>query len=362
MKFNRLLLENTITPIHKKVLRAMTLDLGETDDVAEIWGFLTDTLDIEDLNLKMELLHLFMNHFNEDGNYSALTDVDFDGMEDISIYSEPHLALASWLNLPPVLIEEADYSHYDLVVYKDLVNDDEYAVGEDSDVEKAMEMYYDGFVDNIGGLDNIDRWTLEDFIEIDDYAVGSLAREEAEHIVDSLDDDEILERAGYSREELEDAKTYNEDKIDELDDEIYELESELDDLESDNEDGELDSEIDDLRGRIEQLNRDKESLADKVTDLESELDDLLDTAKEELLEKIEEEIANNIESSGLDYFTDELQYPLSDAVRYFYSFNEAGLERYLAENADRGNDLASYDGVENEEKYNDTYYYIYQIN
>lgn len=361
MKFRKLIIENTITPVHKKVLRAMTIDLGETDDVAEIWGFLTDTLDIEDLNLKMELLHLFVNHFNETGNYSALTDADFEGMEDISIYSEPHLALASWLNLPPVLIEEADYSHYDLAVYKDIVNSDEYAVGEDGEVDKAMELYYEGFVDNTGGLDNVGRWTLEDFIEIDEYAVSTLASEEADHIIESLDDDEILERAGYDREELEDTKTGVEGRIEELDDEIYDLESELNDLESDNEDGELDSEIDDLSEKIRELISEKEALVEKVSDLESELDDLLDTAKEELREKMEEEIMDNIESTGLDYFTDELQYSLNDAVRYFYRFDEAGLERYLAENADRGNDLASYDGVENEEQYNGTYYYIYQI-
>ena len=43
MKLSKLITENTILPIHKRVLRAMTLSLGETDDVSDIWGFLTKT-------------------------------------------------------------------------------------------------------------------------------------------------------------------------------------------------------------------------------------------------------------------------------------------------------------------------------
>ena len=63
---------------------------------SDIWGFLTKTLNIEDMVLKLELLHLFVNNFNEDGNYEGVTDSDLDDIDDLSNYYDEHLALAEW--------------------------------------------------------------------------------------------------------------------------------------------------------------------------------------------------------------------------------------------------------------------------
>jgi hypothetical protein len=56
-----------------------------------------------------------------------------------------------------------------------------------------------------------------------------------------------------------------------------------------------------------------------------------------------------------------LGYSLEDAVTSFCTFDNDGLEEFLAENEDRGDTLSPYDGEENEEEYNGEWYYIYRV-
>ena len=361
MKLSKLITENTILPIHKRVLRAMTLSLGETDDVSDIWGFLTKTLNIEDMDLKLELLHLFVNNFNEDGNYEGITDSDFDGIDDLSNYYDEHLALADWSNLPPIMIEDTDEEHYGLKVFRNIEDDEKFAVGEDSDVASAMEMYFDGWVDNQGGYDNIDTSLIEDFIELNDYSLSSLASEEANYRVDEMDDDDIISEAGYDKDEFEEQISNIEYRIEEIESELSDLDNEMSDLEEDNEEGENDSAIDDVGIKMRELSSEMDALGDQLEDKKSELDSLVDTARDELIEKYDEEIRERVIDSGLSYFTDDLGMSKEDAIQYYYDFDESGLESYLAENEDRGNTLASYDGSESYKSYEGTDYYMYRI-
>ena len=361
MKLSKLITENTILPIHKRVLRAMTLSLGETDDVSDIWGFLTKTLNIEDMELKLELLHLFVNNFNEDGNYEGITDSDFDGIDDLSNYYDEHLALAEWSNLPPIMIEDTDEEHFGLKVFRNIEDDEKFAVGEDSDVESAMKEYFDGWADNQGGYDNIDTSLIEDFIELNDYSLSSLASEEANYRVDEMDDDDIISEAGYDKDEFEEQISNIEYRIEEIESEISDLEDEMSDLEEDNEEGENDSAIDDVGIKMRELSSEIDTLNDQLEDKKSELDSLVDTARDELIEKYDEEIRERVIDSGLSYFTDELGMSKEDAIRYYYDFDESGLESYLAENEDRGNTLASYDGSESYKYYGGKDYYMYRI-
>ena len=361
MKLSKLITENTILPIHKRVLRAMTLSLGETDDVSDIWGFLTKTLNIEDMNLKLELLHLFVNNFNEDGNYEGITDSDFDGIDDLSNYYDEHLALADWSNLPPIMIEDTDDEHYGLKVFRNIEDDEKFAVGVDSDVESAMKMYFDGWVDNQGGYDNIDTSLIEDFIELNDYNLSSLASEEANYRVDEMDDDDIISEAGYDKDEFEEQISNIEYRIEEIESELSDLDDEMSDLEEDNEEGENDSAIDDVGIKMRELSSEMDALGDQLEDKKSELDSLVDTARDELIEKYDEEIRERVIDSGLSYFTDDLGMSKEDAIQYYYDFDESGLESYLAENEDAGNTLASYDGSESYKSYGGKYYYMYRI-
>jgi hypothetical protein len=360
MKLSKLITENTIQPIHKRVLRAMTLSLGETDDVSDIWGFLTKTLNIEDMVLKLELLHLFVNNFNEDGNYEGVTDSDLDDIDDLSNYYDEHLALADWSNLPPIMIEDTDEEHFGLKVFRNIEDDEKFAVGTDSDVERAMEGYFDGWVDNMG-YDNIDTSLIEDFIELNDYSLNSLASEEANYRVDEMDEDDIISEAGYDKDEFEEQISNIEYRIEEIESEISDLEDEMSDLEEDNEEGENDSDIEDVGIKMRELSSEMDDLGNQLEDKKSELDSLVDTARDELIEKYDEEMRERVIDSGLSYFTDDLGMSKEDAIRYYYDFDESGLEAYLAENEDAGNTLASYDGNENHESYGGTYYYIYRI-
>ena len=360
MKLSKLITENSILPIHKRVLRAMTLSLGETDDVSDIWGFLTKTLNIEDMTLKLELLHLFVNNFNEDSNYEGVTDSDLDDIDDISIYWAEHLALAAWLDLPPVMIEDESEEHYGLKVLRTIEDDEKYAVGTDSDVDSAMKDYFDGWVDNMG-YDNIDISLIEDFIELNDYSLSAYASEEANYRVDEMDDDEIISEAGYDKDEFVEQISNIEYRIEEIESEISSLEDEMSDLEEDNEEGENDSAIDDVSIKMRELSSEMDTLGDQLEDKKSELDSLVDTAREELIEKYDDDIRESVIDGGLSYFTDEFGMTKEDAIRYYYNFDESGLESYLAENEERGDTLSSYDGNEYSQSYEGQYYYIYRI-
>jgi hypothetical protein len=360
MKLSKLIIENTILPIHKRVLRAMTLSLGETDDIAEVWGFLTKELNISDMELKIELLHLFLNHFNEDGKYENLSDSDLGDMDDISNYDSEHLAIAEWLDLPPSLVVEESYDHYGLTVYKDLETDSLYAVGDDVDATYAMEKRFDGWVDE-HGLDNVNSWDLEDFLEIDYYALNDIANSEAKYKIEGMDEDQIISAAGYDKDDINDGIESIEAKIEEISDEISDLEEEMGSLEDDNEEGEYDSDIDDISIKIRELTSDLEDLESQLEEKQRELDDLLETATDELIEKYEEEYREKIESEGLDYFTNVMEYSRKDAINYFFNFDQSGYESHLAETEDRGAELSSYDGIENSLNYNGETYYIYWI-
>jgi hypothetical protein len=361
MKLSKLIVENTILPIHKRVLRAMTVSLGETDDTAEVWTFLTKVLNISDMNLKTELLHLFLNHFNEDGNYEGLTDSDLEDMDDTSNYDNEHLALAKWLDLPPSLIGEESYNHYGLNVYKDLENDELYAVGDDSDATRAMEKRFDGWVDE-HGLENINTWDLEDYIEIDYYVLNDFAHSEANREIEDMNDNQIISKAGYDKDDINDEIESIEAKIEEISDQISDLENEMGDLEDDNEEGEYDSDIDDISIKIRELSSELEDLESQLEKKQRELDELLETARDELLEELEEKYREEIESGGLDYFTDVMDYTRTDAINNFFNFDQSGFEANMAETEDRGSELAGYDGNENDEEYDGETYYIYRIN
>ena len=270
------------------------------------------------------------------------------------------MALALNLDVPPMLLEEQNYTHYGLTVYQNLDDGSEYAVGDDSEAGDAMEEYFDSYVSNVGGIEYIDRYLIDDFIELDSYVVEEYARETAEYRVEDMDEDEVIEEAGYDKDSLESDLENLKDELSDLESEKEDLESELEDLEYDNDEGENDDEIEDLNERISDLEDSIYEKESEIEEKESEIESLYEVAKEELIDKMTEDINDEIESEGVDYFVD-VGYTLEQAVDSFCTFDESGLNSYLAENEDRGNTLGSYDGVEEEEEYNGEWYYIYRV-
>ena len=350
--------ERKVLPFHKKIVKIMD-KRGVSDEVAEIWDFLTKDLDIEKLDTKLEIIHLYQKYYGmEVEDFDDMSDEDLSDMGTIEDIDDKVMALSLHFNIPPILLEEEHSSHYGLESYRNINDDTIYAIGDDSEAQDAMREYFEDYVENQGGIDYIDRYWLDDFIELDDYNVEQFAEEESEHRVENMDEDDVIDEAGY------DDKNSFEEKISELESEIEEMESERDDLEvelldlDEEEDGD---EMGEIEERIEDLEyeiSDKESVKE---DIESELDSLYDTAREELLETYKDNTIDEVNEQGVDYFIDNLGYSLEDAVNYFCTFDNDGLEEFLAENEDRGASLGSYDGEEFEEEYDGEWYYIYRI-
>lgn len=357
----RLILENRITPFYSRVLKLLNKKLGEGEDASVVWDILTNELQIDDTDSKIDLLHLYTNHYDESGNYGNLTDADLEGVNDTSSYDDELVALSLFFDIPPILIEN-EGTHHGLNTYRDLTSDEVYAVGDDDEVSSAMEDYFEGYVDEVGGIDNIDRYTVDDFIELDNYSVQQYAEETADYRLDEMDEDDVISEAGYdSKEEYEDRMSILEERIDELNKLLEEKEEELEERVDDDEDFFGTEEYEELKEEINDL---EIELSDKQTDYEGlgdELRELFDTARRELYDSMVDDIIGEIDNDGVDYFINNLGLSFKEAVDYYCTFDESGLERYLAENEDRGNTLSGYDGSENEQFYNGETYYIYRL-
>jgi len=353
--------ERTIKPYHKKLIKVMDQQ-GVSDEVSDMWDFLGSKLDIRNTEEKLEIMHLYKKYYGvEEEELDNLSDDDFSDMGDTSDIEDKKMALALNLDVPPMLLEEQNYTHYGLTVYNNLDDGSDYAVGDDSEAGEAMEEYFDSYVSNVGGIEYIDRWLIDDYIELDSYVVEEYARETAEYRVEDMDEDEVIEEAGYDKDSLESDLENLKDELSDLESEKEDLESELDDLEYDNDEGENDDEIEDLNERISDLEDSIYEKESEIEEKESEIESLYEVAKEELIDKMTEDISDDIESEGVDYFVDNMGYTLEQAVDSFCTFDESGLESYLAENEDRGNTLGSYDGVEEGEEYDGEWYYIYRV-
>ena len=364
MKLTKLLKEENkkILAYHKKAVKLMDRE-GISDEIYDIWNFLTEKLSIQNLETKLEIIHLYQKYYGMDTeDFDNMSDEDLSDMGSIEDFDDKIMALSIHLNIPPILLEEETYTHYGLEHYRNIDSDEVYAIGDDKEVQDAMREYFEDYVYNQGGMEYLDRYLLDDFIELDDYSVEQFAEEEAEYRVEDMDEDDVIESAGY-----DDKDSYQE-RIDELQSEIEEmesekegLESELSDLEDENDDGDYDEEIQELEEKISDLEYEISNKESEKENLESELESLYETAKEELIEKYKDEIYDDVRSEGVDYFIDNLGYSLDDAVDSFCTFDNDGLEEYLAENEDRGFTLGVYDGIENEEEYDGVWYYIYRV-
>lgn len=349
--------ERKVLPFHKKIVKIMD-KRGISDEVAEIWNFLTKDLDIEKLDTKLEIIHLYQKYYGmEVEDFDDMSDEDLSDMGTIEDIDDKVMALSLHLNIAPILLEEEGFPHYGLELYRNVDDGKSYAIGDDSEAQDAMREYFEDYVENQGGIDYIDRYWLDDFIELDDYNVEQFAEEEAEHRVGDMDEDDVIDEAGY------DDKDSFEEKISELDSEIEEMESEKEDLEI--ELGDLDieddeDEMDEIQDKIDDLEYEISDREGEKEDVESELESLYDTAKEELIETYKDNTIDEVTEQGVDYFIDNLDYSLVDAVNSFCTFDNDGLEESLAENEDRGI-LSPYDSEEDEEEYDGEWYYIYRI-
>ena len=379
MKLLKILTENTVTPIDKKMVSVLQRMKVDPNDVGEIWTKLTDPLSINDMELKIKIAFLYTqscyindedNEFGDTGDIlcNELDDVDWDEMASTVMFGDDQLALAEFLNVPPFLLEVLEYSQYGLKIYE--FDGDSYAVGDDADVEDAMYQYAENMIEY--EIDTMEEWWLNDYLSPNQYAIEQFCEEEADNRLDNMSEEEMMEEAGMDpdekQEEIDDMEVSKEEKEEELvemQEELEELENLRDEAEEDYGDEsdefyEADEEHGNKDMEVDELMDDIESLGNDIEEHQQELSNMPEEAKDQLYDKYKEDYEETIESEGVEYFTSNLGMSREDAIDYYFDFDKDGAVQALADDQDRGENLASYDGNEEEQEYDGEDYYIYQ--
>ncbi len=346
----------TLTPTDKKFLKLMQNKDVDWSDGAEIWKFLTDTLYIEDMELKMRLAYLYMEQLvdeDEGETYDDLEKVSLDMENIMSNFDDKQLALAEHFDLPPFLIEESGYSHYGLEQYENEDDGGTYAIGDEDEMDDAMNEYAQNRVDD--GIEYFEDWYLEDHLEPNDSAIEQFAEEEADYRLSDMTDEEILEEAGY--DSMDEAKEQWEEKDSEKDDieeRMNDLSMEKDELESEQADLDYEEDEDEYNSLEEEIDLKQSEIGDleiELNDLENEMEKLqeisegeeVEQAKDELRESYVENCLDEIRSDGVSYFVDNLGFDKESAMDSFYWLDEDSLKEAIK--SDEGWEaLASYDG------------------
>jgi hypothetical protein len=375
MKLLKILTENTVTAIDKKMVSVLQRIGVDPNEISEIWDKLNDPLYIKDMDLKVRISFLYNESCweDEDGEIvcNDLNDVDWDKMTDISGVDHTILALSKFLEIPPFLIEELNYTHYGLIVYSNISENEEYVVGTEYEIDVAMHNYAREMIEY--NLDDMQDYWLEQFITLNNWSVDQFCEEDVDHRLEDMTDDEIMIEADMDPDEKQDElndleveKEEKEEQLEEMEEELEELENQRDEAEedygvesdeyseADKEHGEKDYEVDNLSEEIDSLQSD-------IEETQQEIENMPEEAKTELHEKYVDQMRDNIEDEGVEYFTSNLGMNRGDAIDYYFDFDKEGAIDQLADETDRGDALSSYDGVEEEEEYDDESYYIYHV-
>jgi len=137
-----------LTLIHNKVWGEHANDDRLNYDIVEelrnldenfllrIYDFLKNIMGFDDPKQTEYYIKLFINNFQEDGDYNKLTT---QGENIISGPNYHHQALAAALNLPPLLVmDKKETWDRDMSVFYDIVNDDHYEVGTEDETLGAI--------------------------------------------------------------------------------------------------------------------------------------------------------------------------------------------------------------------------------
>jgi len=364
-----------ITPVHKRMLNALSrMDIDSTN-YTTIWKEVRDVFQINDDKLAEEITYLFYEYeylFDEDekDSYHELPDDALSGIMGVEDYDDKHIAVAQYLEIPPFLVETGGWEHYGLEQYDDLYGGGTYAVGDVDEVEDAMKEWAQEFYDS-EGVEYMDRYYLDDYIELND--MSEFAEEEVDNRLDGMDDDDIIEEAGYDKDEMVDNRNSMMSNVAELKEEMEGIQTErehlqevLDDLEMEDEDAyeteeyqEIEEQQNDLEYEWDEKDSEVDDLDDEIIELEYEIENLLDTAKDELKESKVDDLVREIEDEGIDYFIDNLGYAIDDVINDFCYFDEDGFISNLADMEDNER-LASYDNSEEWEEVDGEDYFIYR--
>ena len=157
-----------------------------------LYDFLKNIMGFDDPKQIEYYIKLFINNFQEDGDYHKLTT---QGENIIAGPNYHHQAVANNLNIPPLLVMDKKESwDRDMSVFYDIVNDDHYEVGTEEETLGAIndalqDRYYNfseaaQFEGTVNGLVN--------YLYIDDADKRIIAGEYAEDVESSNNIDKII--------------------------------------------------------------------------------------------------------------------------------------------------------------------------
>ncbi len=362
-----------ITPVHKRMLNALSrMDIKS--DYPVIWKEIWDVFKINDYKLAQEIAYLYYEYDylfdpDEKDSYHELPDDALEELDlEISSMDTEILALSKHLAIPPFLISEDHSTHYGLTMLYDEYGGGYYAIGEEDDVEEAMKEWSEEYFDD-NGLSYVDRWYVDDYIELDSMNVEAFVEEYVEKQIDDMDEDDIIDAAGYDKDQMiDDLEEKKEEAggiketMEEMEELISELESEQYDIDYDEDPeayDELEERIEDVQIELHDKEYDYDDLISEIEELQDEINGLLDIAKEELKDNKEEELNSEIDDQGVDWFMDNLGYDFEDAVESFCYFDRESAIENMADSEDHSV-LANYDGSEEEVWLGNDYYIIFR--
>lgn len=362
-----------ITSVHKRMLNALSrMDIKS--DYPVIWKEIWDVFKINDYKLAQEIAYLYYEYDylfdpDEKDSYHELPDDALEELDlEISSMDTEILALSKHLAIPPFLISEDHSTHYGLTMLYDEYGGGYYAIGEEDDVEEAMKEWSEEYFDD-NGLSYVDRWYVDDYIELDSMNVEAFVEEYVENQIDDMDEDDIIDAAGYDKDQMiDDLEEKKEEAggiketMEEMEELISELESEQYDIDYDEDPeayDELEERIEDVQIELHDKEYDYDDLISEIEELQDEINGLLDIAKEELKDNKEEELNSEIDDQGVDWFMDNLGYDFEDAVESFCYFDRESAIENMADSEDHSV-LANYDGSEEEVWLGNDYYIIFR--
>lgn len=160
--------------------------------LSRIYDFLKNIMGFDDPKQIGYYIKLFINNFQEDGDYNKLTT---QGENIIPGPNYHHQAVANNLNLPPILVvDKKETWDRDMSVFYDIVNEDHYEVGTEDETLRAIndsmqDRYYNfseaaQFEGTVNGLIN--------YLYIDDTDKRIIAGEYAESVESDNGIDKII--------------------------------------------------------------------------------------------------------------------------------------------------------------------------
>jgi hypothetical protein len=302
--------------------------LVDTSDVEVI----TDEDRIEIERIKNEIERLQAEYDNDE-------DVRQDLLDEISDLEDELSELENKIDVYHIIPYGEFYDTTQFIVIDAGLDDREYAVGTESEMESSAYDSTDSLIDDIGYENSTNKSFVMNHID---------TREVVDYFRDFFEEDAANEPGAYVDEEYRMLSDEQEDQISFLKRKIEVFEAKVERLEY-----ELDGEDDDeIQNNIDEINTEIEEINDEISDIESSPEgdfpeDKIEEAVEDRLEDVRRNPESYINDWGLDHenFIDRRAF-IQDVI----------------DTHGYGHIINGYDGTADEQKVRDEWYYVMRIN